>query len=119
MSSEVKRAVRVAGRMREELASALGGLSDPRVLGVIVSRVELTDDLQLARIYVRRESGAASPQEQAALLRGLESAAGRLRQQVTRGLGLRYAPNLRFFYDEAQDAVSRVEELLAEIRRGT
>ncbi len=119
MSTDVKRATRVAGRMREELAAALAGLGDPRVLGVIVSRVELTDDLQLARIYVRREVGVSAPSERSALLRGLESAGGRLRKQVTQGLGLRYAPTLRFYYDEAQDAATRVEEILDEIRRGS
>jgi ribosome-binding factor A len=30
---------------------------------------------------------------------------------------LRYSPELRFIYDDAQEAVSRVEELLQEIKR--
>ena len=58
MPGEVKRAVRVSGRLREEMSRQLAALRDPRLAGVLVTRVEMTDDLQLARIYVRA-SGAA------------------------------------------------------------
>ena len=43
--SEVKRATRVAERLREELSNVVRELGDPRILGVMISRVELTDDL--------------------------------------------------------------------------
>jgi ribosome-binding factor A len=115
--SDVKRAVRVAERLREELAARVRDLGDPRVSGVIVSRVELTDDLQSAKVYVRRESGPPDERERKALLTGLESAGGKLRRDATRALALRRAPTLRFFWDEGPDAQSRVEELLREIER--
>jgi ribosome-binding factor A len=113
----VKRASRVAGRMQQELSAALRELRDPRLEGVLVSRVELTDDLQSARVYVRRELGGDEVAVKAAL-KGLGSAAGRLRKAAGQALGLRYAPELRFFYDESLDAVNRIEELLREVKRG-
>ena len=76
--SGVKRATRVAGRLQEELSAALRELRDPRLEGVLVSRVELTDDLQLARVYVRRALGGDADAIKAAL-KGLSAAAGRLR----------------------------------------
>lgn len=114
--SGVKRATRVAGRLQEELSAALRGLRDPRLEGVLVSRVELTDDLQLAKVYVRRELGPNADGVKAAL-KGLGAAAGRLRHITAQALGLRYAPTFRFFYDEAPDAVARIEELLREVKR--
>jgi ribosome-binding factor A len=114
--SEVKRATRVAGRLQEELAAALRSMRDPRLAGVLVSRVELTDDLQLARVYVRREQGG-DPEAVKAAKKALSSASGRLRHTAAQALGLRYAPALRFFYDEAPDAVLRIEELLREVKR--
>ena len=111
--SGVKRATRVAGRLQEELAAAIRELRDPRVAGVLVSRVEVTDDLQSAKAFVRVEQGDGMK----AALAGLEAAAGRLRREVARSLQLRYAPTLRFYYDEAPDAVSRIEELLREVKR--
>jgi ribosome-binding factor A len=114
--SGVKRATRVAGRIQEELAAAVRGLNDPRVVGVIVARAEVTDDLQLAKVYVRHELGAGAD-GQKAMLRGLEAASGRLRRDVAQALKLRYAPTLRFYYDEGQDAMQRIEELLREVKR--
>jgi ribosome-binding factor A len=114
--SGVKRATRVAGRIQEALAAAVRGLNDPRIAGVIVARIEVTDDLQLAKVYVRHDLGAG-PEEQKAMLRGLTAASGRLRKEVAQALKLRYAPTLRFYYDDGQDAVLRIEELLREVKR--
>lgn len=113
--SGVKRATRVAGRLQEELAAALREMRDPRLVGILISRVELTDDLQLARVYVRREQGGDDEAIKAAK-KALGAASGRLRHAAAQALGLRYAPNLRFFYDEAPDAVQRIEELLREVK---
>ena len=113
--SDVKRAVRVAGQVRAELVVGLRALRDPRLVSVLVSRVELTDDLQLARVYVRLEVGGEDERARRGALKALGAASGRLRHDVGQALGLRYVPDLRFFYDEAPDAVNRVEELLREI----
>jgi ribosome-binding factor A len=103
--------------MAEELASALRGLDDPRLEGVLVSRVELTDDLQQARVYVRRELGGDDEKAVKATLKALGAAAGRLRRTASQALALRYAPELRFFYDASLDHVTRIEELLQEVKR--
>ncbi len=113
--SAVKRATRVAGRLQEELAVALRGLRDPRLEGVLISRVELTDDLQSAKVFVRREQGGEERAVKAAL-KALGAAAGRLRKEAGQALGLRYTPELRFFYDASLDAVTRIEELLREVK---
>jgi ribosome-binding factor A len=114
--SEVKRATRVAGRMQEELSRGLRDLSDPRLEGVLISRVELTDDLQLAKVYVRRDQGGEAKAVKAAL-KALGAAAGRLRRTAVQALALRYAPELRFFYDTSLDDVTRIEQLLHEVKR--
>lgn len=113
--SSVKRATRVAGRLQEELSAAMRTLRDPRLQGVLVSRVEVTDDLQSAKVYVRREQGGDEKEVKAAL-KALGAAAGRLRTAVGQALALRYTPELRFFYDTSLDAVQRVEELLREVK---
>jgi ribosome-binding factor A len=112
--AEVKRASRVAARVREELAMLLSReVRDPRAAGAIVTRVEMTDDLRQARVYVRTLQGEGGEQVIAALTR----AATMLRREVTHRVKLRSAPELRFFYDEQQDAVTRIEELLEEVRK--
>ncbi len=111
------RANRVAARVQEELATLLRSLSDPRLQGIFISRVEMTDDLQVAKVYVRHEqAGELPPAKQKSLLRGFEAASGRLRKEVARAVALRRAPELRFIYDAGQDSAHRVEEILREIR---
>jgi ribosome-binding factor A len=113
----VKRATRVAGRMREELAVAMRELGDPRIQGVLITRVEFTDDLQTARVYVRRALGGDDQAALKASLKALGAAAGRLRRVVAKTLAMRYTPELRFFYDDSLDKTNRIEELLREVRR--
>jgi ribosome-binding factor A len=117
---EAKRATRVQARVREELATLVAReLSDPRVQGAIVSRVEMSDDLKIAKVYVRRLEGAGEGDaDAAAMVTALKKASPMLRREVTQRVGLRYAPELRFFYDSGQDARDRIEELLEDIKRG-
>jgi ribosome-binding factor A len=101
--------------MQEELSVALREMRDPRLEGVLISRVELTDDLQTARVYVRRDLGGDPPAVKAAI-KALGLAAGRLRRIAGQALDLRYMPELRFFYDDSLDAVARIEDLLREVK---
>jgi ribosome-binding factor A len=114
--AEVKRAVRVAARVQEELASLVAlEARDPRLVGVVISRVEMPDDLRSARVYVRLLEPSEAKKKEA--LAGLARAAGMLRREVTGRVGLKFAPDLRFYYDEAQEKIARIEELLEEVRR--
>jgi ribosome-binding factor A len=114
----VKRSARVAERVREEVARAIArDLGDPRLSHAVVTSVEMPDDLSLARIRVRLATGGDDESARARLLAGLEAAKGLLRKRVGQAVGLRRAPELRFQYDEGQDASQRIEELLHEIDR--
>ena len=116
--SEKKRATRVAARIREELSLALAEVvKDPRTRGVIVSLVRLSDDLRHASVYVRLVSGGDDETVRKQALTGLERASGVLRREVTERAGLRFAPELKFHYDEGQDARTRIDELLAEVEK--
>ncbi len=117
MPAEVKRSVRVAARLKEELAAILTtDVRDPRLVGVLVSRVEMPDDLRGARVYVRLLEGGDEARRKEALV-GLERAAGMLRREAGNRLGLKFAPDLRFYYDAGQERVDRIEILLDEVRR--
>jgi ribosome-binding factor A len=114
----VPRRLRVERQVHERLASAIAALRDPALGSVNITRVSMTDDLRLARVYVRVgvELEADNVQRRRVLMRGLERASGRLRRELGSALGLRYTPELRFQYDDGEDAARRVDELLAEIR---
>ncbi len=116
--AEVRRSARVGERLREELAELLlRQVHDPRVAGSIVSNVDMTADLQLARVKVRLADGGDIEAKRKALLAGLESASGMLRRELGKRLALRYAPRLTFHYDDGIDRRSRIDGILDEISR--
>jgi ribosome-binding factor A len=76
----------------------------------------LTDDLRLAKVYVRLLDVEAGEKARTSLLRALERAKGFLRREIAHRLQLRYAPDLRFYWDESIDRGREMEALLREIK---
>jgi ribosome-binding factor A len=107
---------RVEAGVREGISSLLiWEVKDPGAEGVVVTRVEMSRDLRSARVHVRLLEGGQDAARRKAAIEALGRASGMLRREVTRQLGLRYAPQLRFLYDQGLDDTARVERLLAEI----
>lgn len=113
-----KRTQKVADQVRAELMSLLlaGDVHDPTLNQLSVSAVLMTDDLRLAKVYVRTLDVEPSAIRQKAVLKGLERAKGYMRREVAQRLNLRYAPELRFHWDESIDRGRHVEALLQEIK---
>ncbi|MET0413359.1 MAG: 30S ribosome-binding factor RbfA [Polyangiaceae bacterium] len=115
--SEARRPKRVAETIKKHIAEALTrNLQDPRLAGLLVTRVEIGADLALARVFVRTLAGAADAATQKRIEAAANGAAPLLRVGLGEQLALRRVPELRFNYDKGQDAVDRIEELLGEIR---
>ncbi len=107
---------RVAETIKHHLTDALAReLMDPRLANLVITDVEVPDDLGMARVLVRRLVGDDDPQGRKATLRALSRVAGRLRRSLAPRLGLKRVPELRFAYDTGLDHARRVDELLREI----
>jgi len=117
MATDVKRSVRLSARVAKEVAWALGrDVRDPRVGDVTVTRVEMPDDLRSARVYVRLLSGGDDAAKRKEALVGLRRASGLVKRTIAGRLGLRVTPELAFFYDEGLDDLTRIEQLLEEVK---
>jgi ribosome-binding factor A len=113
-----RRPRRVAETIRKHVAEAVRReLFDPRLEGLLVTRVEATPDLATAHLHFRTLRPVKDPAER----REIEAAANRAAKTLRRGLGVRLGtkktPELIFVYDQGQDAIDRVEELLGEIAK--
>ena len=107
------RVERVAEQVREEVSLILATeVADPGVGLVTVSRVKVTPDLSLARIYWTLLGGPAEKKKTA---QALQRAARFIRHLLAERLGLRRAPEVVFQYDEGLAAHTRVEEILHEL----
>ena len=115
-----RRADRVAERLRSELMDLLlrGSVRDPAAKDVVVSAVRMTDDLSIARIYVRvLEDVDAARQD--AVVDALERASGFIRRELGHRLQLRHVPALEFYWDDVVDSALRIESILDEIHEGS
>ncbi|HEX3776075.1 MAG TPA: 30S ribosome-binding factor RbfA [Polyangiaceae bacterium] len=113
-----RRGKRVAELIRMHLADLLRReIDDPRLAALVITTVEVTDDLMSARVGVRLLIGDDEPKNRKSALQSLGRGASRLRRLIAPRLELRRAPELRFHYDTGHDAARRVEEILQEIKR--
>jgi|SRR5690554_252611 len=114
---KLKRSDRVNETLRKELSNLLmrGVLRDPRVDGVIVSAVKVTEDLSQARVYVRLLQDSKA-HEQEALVEALEGGAGILRRAMAPAIRAKNIPELRFFWDDSVDHGLRMEALFHELK---
>jgi ribosome-binding factor A len=107
------RADRVSGLIQEVLSELLKkNIHDPRLATATITGVKMSRDLKLARIYFTLY-GDSKKSEAAA--QGFESARGFIKRSLARRLGLRYMPDLKFFYDESFDYGTHIEQLLEKI----
>jgi len=105
---------RVGEQIRQTLSIALlHQVHDPGVGLVTLTRVKVSPDLQVARVYytiigdekARRETGKA-----------LERATPFLRRQLAHEMRLRRVPELHFQFDESIEAQDRIEKILLDLK---
>ena len=104
---------RVADQIRAEITSMIArDLHDPGVGFVTITRVEVSPDLQHARVFYTSLGDQNAKKNTA---RALDRASGFMRRQIGQRLRLRRTPELHFAFDETLAHQDRVEELLKEI----
>lgn len=111
--SQGTRPERVADQIRGELGQLLAReVHDPGIGFVTLTRVQVSPDLQQARVFY---TALGDEKARAASGRALERATPFLRRQIGSRLRLKRTPELRFIYDESIAGQDRIEQLLNEI----
>ena len=114
--SQGSRPDRVADQIRGEVASMLArDVHDPGIGFVTITRVQVTPDLQHARIHY---TSLGDDTGRANTARALDRARVFLRRQIGSRLRLKRVPEIEFFYDESIAGQDRIEQLLNNIRAG-
>ncbi len=112
------RARRLSKRISTIVASAIEyEIKDPRLAGVTITDVKVTNDLHDATLYYTvLGSSLDEDPDYAGAAAALERAKGLLRTKVGAGTGVRFTPTLAFERDTVPDAAHRMEELLARAK---
>jgi len=103
------RIARISGEYMKALSEVMRTLKDPRIRGLVsITRCDVTGDLRYANVYI--SVLGATEAEKKDVLKGLKSATGYLRREVSRKVELRAAPEPIFKLD---DSIKRGTDLLA------
>jgi ribosome-binding factor A len=91
-----------------------GGVHDPGIGFITLTRVKVSPDLQQARVYYTSLGDEQARKETA---RALERAVPFIRRHVGAHIRLRRVPELQFRFDESIGHQDRIEQLLQELKQ--
>ena len=115
MAKDNPRARRLGEQIQRELGDLLRrDVKDERIGNVTITAVSVTGDLRTARVYYL-VFGKDGPDPK--VQRGLESAAGFLRNALSRSLMIRYTPTLTFELDTSIEHGVRLTQLIDSVSK--
>lgn len=88
-------------------------VSDPRLAGANVTRVETSGDLRYVKIFIAPIKG--DPEATEEMMAALDHATGFFRRQIAGNLDLKFAPEVRFLLDRAIEKGEHFLQILEEI----
>ena len=101
--------------MKKELGDIIGRkIKDPRIGFVTVTDVEVTGDLQQAKVYI---SVLGDEEQRENTLKGLAKAKGFIRTEIGHRIRLRKTPEIIFEWDESIDYGNRIDTLLHQLHK--
>ena len=105
---------RVGDQIRKELSELLtrGEVHDPGIGFITLTRVQVSPDLQLARVFYTM---LGDPKARAETAKALQRATPFLRRQIGGRLRLRRVPEIEFRFDESIAHQDRIEQILREL----
>ena len=109
------RTKRIAEEIKKVISTMLiSGIKDPRITSMVsVTDVEVTNDLSYAYIYVSILGG-----DEESTLKGLKSACGYIRKEVSRNVKLRHTPEIIFKVDESIKNGMYMSNLIKKVNEG-
>lgn len=110
------RSDRLSQEIEKEVSDILRRrVRDPRVEGVTITGVDVTGDLQQAKIYYSILSDKASDDQKTKA--GLEKVSGLIRKELGSRLSIYKTPELSFIRDESVQYGDKIDQLLNKLNR--
>lgn len=108
---------KVNAMVKKEISSVLqfGDIKDPRISFVTILSVDVSKDLQVAR--VRFSTLSDKPQDIKNAIDGLDSCRGYIRKLIGQRIEMRYTPELTFIYDKGVQHAQKIDLVLEEIKK--
>jgi ribosome-binding factor A len=115
MPREYARHQRLAAELMRTLSDVLRfEIKDPGVAGVSLTKIELSRDLSVARVYFSMLQPDDDPKP---AMDGLQRASGFLRSKLGHAMKIRHVPELRFKHDDSIAHADRISRLIDAANR--
>lgn len=102
---------RVTEDIKRELTDILRSLKDPRIKGLIsIVKVDVTQDLSYAKVYVSTVGGDIHE-----AVKGLNSAAGFVRHELSGRVHIRKTPEIKFIPDDSIEKSAHIAKIINDI----
>lgn len=107
---------RIGEEIKRELADILmHDVKDPDIGLVSITAVDVTSDLQQAKVYFSVMGNAETVKKST---EAIKRSSGFIRRELARKVSLRHTPELQFHYDDSIEHGIRISQLLNEDKRG-
>lgn len=105
---------RVGEQIHKEIAHLMmHGIKDPRVSPVVITGVQVSRDLSVAKVYFSVTDEASERKEAE---RGLKSIAPYVRRQLGQMMRMRFIPDIRFEFDRSVGYGQKIDNLLRQVQ---
>ena len=106
-----KRLKRIQSELTKEISMLINSdIKDPRIATITsITEIDLTDDLQSAKVYV---SVFGNEKEKEETIEGLISSTGFIKRELGSRMNLRHIPDLKFMLDDQVEKALHIESLI-------
>ncbi len=105
---------RLSSDIQRIISMKLRDLKDPRINGsmLTVVKVDVSGDRSVARVYISSFEGIEKAKE---AVKGLESAGGFLKREISNVLHIRKSPELRFIADDSTAYSAHIAKVIKDL----
>ena len=107
---------RLSSDVQFQLSDIFRSLKDPRISShmLTIIRVDITNDLSYATVYVGALEGIDAAKE---AVKGLRSASGYIRKELGSRIKMRKVPELRFIPDNSSERSAEISRIIDSFKK--
>ena len=107
------RSERVANKIHAVITELISKkMADPRIEMATITQIITTSDLRIADVYI---SVFGSKKRIKDAVEGFKQSKKFIKKKIAPKLGLKYMPDLRFFYDDSFDKAAKLDRILKSV----
>ena len=107
------RNIRVSTLLMQEISNMIlfGEIKDPRIQNVIITKVEVSRDLTKAKVFFKASENSNLEEIEKVFNR----ASNFIKNRLFKKLSLKKPIDLKFFYDDSEKYVKKIDEIIEKL----